>query len=251
MKVLRFTCLTIAALIGATSIGHAQVTVPNTFAPNTPAKAADVNANFTAVVNGVNANAQAITSLQTQVNNIPAGPKGAQGPAGPTGGMIVQDANGTTVGVYIYTYATAEAVAVKTSSGVWIVPLTWVGSSSSGQSQLIFGPAPYSPEFNLYYASPNCTGTPYFGSVASEGFPFKVTAAVSDGTNLWLVGAGNQSTSSPSIQSTLNPPSSANGYAFTCQSQAAANASGVYALTTSIPISSLGFVAPYTLTTAN
>jgi hypothetical protein len=39
--------------------------VPNTFAPGTPAKAADVNDNFKAVADGVNTNAKAISALSS------------------------------------------------------------------------------------------------------------------------------------------------------------------------------------------
>jgi hypothetical protein len=53
--------LTMAAL--AASAGN--VTVPNTFTPGTPAKAADVNANFSAVAAAVNSSAQDIATLQT------------------------------------------------------------------------------------------------------------------------------------------------------------------------------------------
>jgi hypothetical protein len=79
-----------AVLSAASAASLGQATVPNTFTPGTPAKAADVNANFNAVVTGVNGNAKAISALQTQVKSIPAGPAGPQGPQGPQGSQGVQ-----------------------------------------------------------------------------------------------------------------------------------------------------------------
>jgi hypothetical protein len=122
--------LALAALALNASAGN--VTVPNTFSAGTPAKAADVNANFSAVATAVNASAQDIATLQTTVKNIPAGPQGPagiqgttgapgpqgpigltgssgpagsqgqqglQGPAGP-GAMLVKDSTGKVVGSY-------------------------------------------------------------------------------------------------------------------------------------------------------
>jgi len=77
----------LAMTVARVSLGAppATVTIPNTFVAGTPAKAADVNANFSAVVTAINATAQTVSTLQTAVQNIPAGPQGAQGPAGAQG----------------------------------------------------------------------------------------------------------------------------------------------------------------------
>jgi len=82
--------IAIAAALGiASGIAHSgDVTIPNTFVAGAPAKAADVNANFSAVATAVNGTAADVTALQTAVKAIPAGPQGAagaQGPVGPTG----------------------------------------------------------------------------------------------------------------------------------------------------------------------
>ena len=78
-----------ALLAASASTAYAgDVTIPNTFAAGTPAKAADVNANFSAVATAVNGTAADVTALQTAVKAIPAGaqgPAGALGPAGPAG----------------------------------------------------------------------------------------------------------------------------------------------------------------------
>jgi len=69
-------------------------TIPNTFVAGTPAKAADVNANFTAVADAINSTAQTVTALQATVQNIPAGPAGPTGPQGPQGAAGMQGAQG-------------------------------------------------------------------------------------------------------------------------------------------------------------
>ncbi|MDN5923889.1 MAG: hypothetical protein L0H70_02690 [Xanthomonadales bacterium] len=82
MKQALFTLLSRAALVVALALAAifastaatAQVSVPNTFVANTPAKASEVNANFTALVNAINTlqatvttQQQTIASLQTQL----------------------------------------------------------------------------------------------------------------------------------------------------------------------------------------
>lgn len=52
------------AAVGLTVGFASDVTLPNTFAPNTPALAAEVNANFDAVENAVDDNASRISSLE-------------------------------------------------------------------------------------------------------------------------------------------------------------------------------------------
>src|ERR1017187_5087620 len=65
-------------LIGAAqSVVAGTVTIPNVFAAGTPARAADVNADFSAVATGVNGNAQNIATLQTTVTTIQSTPAGA------------------------------------------------------------------------------------------------------------------------------------------------------------------------------
>lgn len=47
----------------------AQVTVPNTFAAGAPARAADVNANFQALVSGINAIGSRVSKLEGQITS--------------------------------------------------------------------------------------------------------------------------------------------------------------------------------------
>ena len=57
-----------AVLIMATTVANAGiVTIPNTFTAGTPAKAADVNANFSAVATAVNGSANDVATLQTKI----------------------------------------------------------------------------------------------------------------------------------------------------------------------------------------
>jgi hypothetical protein len=65
-------------LFGAVQGALAQtVTIPNAFTAGTPAKAEQVNANFSAVANAVNSGAQNIAALQTTVTTIQSTPAGA------------------------------------------------------------------------------------------------------------------------------------------------------------------------------
>src|SRR5262249_2135227 len=64
------------ALVGVMSVGMnssatgGPVTIPKTFSAGTPAKAADVNANFTAVATSVNGSAQDISTLQSTTSTL-------------------------------------------------------------------------------------------------------------------------------------------------------------------------------------
>jgi len=67
----------VVALISS-GVAFGQTQVPNDFTAGTPARAAEVNANFDALETAVDQNA-------TDIQNIPAGPQGIQGDPGPQG----------------------------------------------------------------------------------------------------------------------------------------------------------------------
>jgi hypothetical protein len=54
----------------ATSAYSGTVTIPNTFKPETPARAADVNANFSAIATAVNGTATDIATLETSIQAL-------------------------------------------------------------------------------------------------------------------------------------------------------------------------------------
>lgn len=68
-----FACLAMGLAI-ASGAQAAPLSVPNTFAPGTPAKAAEVNANFSAVQSAVNANISEIDALKAQVDALAPSP---------------------------------------------------------------------------------------------------------------------------------------------------------------------------------
>lgn len=61
----KFKLFLCSLFLGATA--HAQVTVPNTFQPASPAKASEVNANFTALATAINALTARVAKLEGTV----------------------------------------------------------------------------------------------------------------------------------------------------------------------------------------
>ena len=72
--------LSIFLVLALSGVASAQTTVPNTFTPGTPAKAAEVNADFQAL-------ATAIDKVAASGTPGPAGPVGPAGPTGPAGAV--------------------------------------------------------------------------------------------------------------------------------------------------------------------
>src|SRR5262249_9781429 len=83
LKVLR---VAVFALLLSANAFAAQTSVPNTFQAGTAAKASEVNQNFTAVVNGANANDARITTIEGTVT----GGNVVLGNSTPTSGNILK-----------------------------------------------------------------------------------------------------------------------------------------------------------------
>ncbi|HET9473807.1 MAG TPA: tail fiber domain-containing protein [Steroidobacteraceae bacterium] len=84
-----------AGLAGAAniSLGAEPVTVPNTFTAGTPARAAEVNANFSTVVKAINDDIARLTTLETHAAQPDVAPSGnlVLGASTATSGNIVKD----------------------------------------------------------------------------------------------------------------------------------------------------------------
>ena len=64
---IRILLVLVAAMLGFSELQAGSLTIPNSFSANTPAVAADVNENFSAVKTEVDDNAAAITTVETAV----------------------------------------------------------------------------------------------------------------------------------------------------------------------------------------
>jgi hypothetical protein len=157
----------------ALAISAGPVMVPTTFVSGTPAKAADVNANFTAVANAVNGSAQDIATLQTRVKNIPAGPQGPVGPTGATGpagpgAMLVKDSTGKVAGSYFIApydpFAQPNGFTVPGST-----PDEFVFIRTASQSFAVRVTAAQlgaQVDYNVSFTSTDCTGQAYLSPQA-------------------------------------------------------------------------------------
>ena len=63
---MRNTLIAFLVALAAPAV-FADISVPNTFSPGAPARAADVNANFTALVNAINALGTRVSKLEGQI----------------------------------------------------------------------------------------------------------------------------------------------------------------------------------------
>src|ERR1700729_1104835 len=66
----------VALVMAAAGARSGPVTVPNTFVPGTPARAADVNANFAAVAGAVNGSPAGICNVADPFSGLAEGPGG-------------------------------------------------------------------------------------------------------------------------------------------------------------------------------
>jgi hypothetical protein len=184
------------------------VAIPNTFVAGTPAKAADVNANFSAVATAVNGSAADVAALQIAVKATPAGPQGpagpagangatgpvgpagppgatgSQGPSGAPGPAGPQGARGATGPAGPAGPAGGSGLTVTDTNGVTIGQYVDAGASgfviartTSGKPFLLpinasgfitWVNPPTGANSVLEFASTDCSGTPYLGS--SSGY---------------------------------------------------------------------------------
>ena len=107
-----------------------SLTVPNTFAANTPAVAADVNENFTAVVNGVNTNTDAIANIPTPRS------------------LRVVDGGGADIGALVSNHR--ETLSLFTDEGYF---RSYISHATGGNGE-------YGKTVPIYL-SPNCAGQEY------------------------------------------------------------------------------------------
>jgi hypothetical protein len=181
--------LTIAATSVSAGASSGPVTVPNTFVAGTPAKAADVNADFAVVADAINQTAQTVSVLQAAVQNIhtgapgPQGPQGAEGPVGTAGAAGARGAAGP-----------AGPAGPAGSAGP-MGPTGAQGASGSAGAVGLQGPAgatgaagatgpqgPAATSINVYDANSVVIGQ-YFPAgevlITSQGNPFYIYVSVS------------------------------------------------------------------------
>jgi hypothetical protein len=153
-----------ALVIAAGSAESGTVTIPNAFVSGSPAKAADVNANFNAVANAVNGTAQDVSTLQSTVKNLPTGPQGATGPQGPAGPQGAQGPAGA-----------AGATGPAGPQG----PAVYLGLWNSGTT--------YSPG-NIVYTTNDFSSyyyCPYIAKTASVGISPHTAASSTSSSASW------------------------------------------------------------------
>jgi hypothetical protein len=201
------------AILAAASVRGATTpfSVPNTFVAGTPAKAEDVNANFTAVANAINA-------LQT-----------AQSAAGP---IIVEDSAGHVVGPYIpfgnpvagSTSDLLQGVFIRTPAASFVAQIYVTGFVSGG---------------SLLYTTSDCTGTAYITSQNGAQSIILNYAIVLNGTAYVLQWAA---TTTVSVASSA----SLNGSSLQCTPATPAPQSAAPVIAT-VDLTTLGFVPPFSL----
>jgi hypothetical protein len=250
---------TAVAAIAATAAHSGNVTIPKTFTAGTPAKAADVDANFSALATAVNGTASDVTALRGAIKAIPAGAQGApgsqgavgatgpagpqgipgppgatgvagaqgatgpRGPAGPAAAisvLVVKDANATVLGQYSVDGGSAEIVMMRSPGG----RLFATGIS----------PSQFSPTGALIYSTPDCSGTAYINTNGRQGF---MTQNVVVGTSAYLQGAVQSPVYAQSYKSGSAPASGV------CT--AIINTYSLFAIAEVVDLSS--YVAPFTV----
>jgi hypothetical protein len=211
--------------MAASSAYSGTVSIPNTFTAGTPAKAADVNANFTAVASAVNSTAQDVSALQSTVKGIPAG-----------GAAMAKDANGLTVGQYFPSIGSGEFVVMKTAAGQPVsLPI-----NPAGFGFYLNG----APSGFVVFTSAKCTGTPYL-AVINNPTSTVVPQGIVARSTVYVAGASTSVTYQSELAVDLN------GYPYpqgqgapTCVATALTTAT-VYSVTGTIDLSV--YVLPFSV----
>jgi hypothetical protein len=205
----RVLCLLCAILVAFATRASTTVSVPNRFVAGTPAKAEDVNANFAALVNGIN-------------NMVMP--------------LLVEDSTGKVVGPYIpfcnpvagCTTDLFEGVFLRTSTESFVIQFSSGGPASGGV---------------LLYTTPDCTGTAYIGTqngtqsiMLNYAIVLNTTAYVFH----WSAGASI----SVASEAMLN---AGNGSSGSLQCSPTSGMSFAAPVVTTLDLSTLGFVPPYSI----
>ena len=179
IKKIKFPIGIVALMFSGAALGQTQV--PNDFTAGTPARAAEVNANFDALETAIDQNASDIQSIPAgpQGDPGPTGPQGLQGPAGPTGGsgfFWKAFGNSSTILDYVWVYETRISdgvqlfsMMIKIPDGLGNNPWLHVPNFDASLNHAVFetdAPA------DLWYVDFACVGQPYFQNPDNHPLPY-------------------------------------------------------------------------------
>jgi len=126
-----------------------DLTIPNTFTPGTPARAAEVNGNFTAVETSVDDNA---ADISANITSIQANSNATQANASSIASLV----SGTGLQVYSQGSAFARVLDIS-STGAWLLS----GTGYMFETELGDSNPKWLRQMTIYYAELNCVGTAY------------------------------------------------------------------------------------------